>query len=162
MKIEFTLNGKTVSYNVSSDMPLSHLLLDYAGITTIKPGCGKGYCGNCIVLMNNTPVMACLVPVFRVRGQEVVTFERFQRTRDFTDIRKGFEEVGAAPCEYCFPTKVLLTHGLISRNVRPEPEDILQAFTLHECSCVEPDILVQGVLKAGMYRGRRRSYAKRK
>lgn len=162
MNIEFSLNGKTVSYSVSSDMPLSHILIDYAGIASIKPGCGKGHCGNCIALMNNNPIMTCLVPAFTVRGQEIVTFERFQRTRDFTDIRKGFADAGAVPCSYCFPSKVLLTHGLITRTVNPNIETIQQTFSLNACSCVEPEVLVQGVLNAGKYRGRRRSYAKRK
>ncbi len=162
MNITCTINGKQAVYQVSSDMPLLDLLIDNAHITSLRPGCRKGHCGSCIVLIDDRPALSCLVPVFDIRGRDIITFERFQRTRDSTDIRKGFEQAEAVPCSYCYPSKTLITHGIISRNVNPEPDEILAAFALHACTCLEPDQVVRGVLQAGSYRGRRRKYARSK
>ncbi len=162
MKIDCYLNGKFTEFSVSSDTPLLQLLTEHSRITSLRPECGMGVCGNCVVLLNDQPVLSCLVPAFEIRGQQVTTLERFQKTRDFTDISKAFSQTGSTPCSYCFSSKVLLTHGIISRNVHPDPEDIIQAFSLNACTCLAPSQIVKGVTQAGAFRGRRRRYVRRK
>lgn len=162
MKIAFTLNGKPEELNCSSDVPLLQLLVEYTRITSLRPGCSKGFCGNCVVLLNEKPVLSCLIPAFAVRGEEVTTFERFERTRDYTDINRGFIQADAVPCRYCYASKVMLAHGIISKTVSPSSEDILQSFSLNSCTCIEPSQLVRGVIQAGVFRGRRRKYARKK
>jgi len=162
MKISFVLNGRQQELNCSSDIPLLQLLIEYTHISSLKPGCSKGSCGNCVVLLDNKPVLSCLVPAFSVRGREITTFEHFQRSRDFSDISRGFTQADSIPCRYCFASKVMLAHGVISRNVNPSIEDILQAFSLNACTCIEPSQLAQGVIQAGAFRGKRRRYARKK
>ncbi len=162
MKIDCILNGKQMEFNVSSDIPLLHLLTDHANISSLNPGCGKGVCGNCVVLLNDQPVLSCLIPAFEVREQEITTFERFRKTRDYTDIKKGFSQTGSIPCSFCFASKVMLAHGIISRNVNPEKDEVIQAYALNSCTCLEPSQIVRGVIQAGSFRGRRRKYGRRK
>ncbi len=162
MKIQFTLNGRQEVLHISSDVPLLQLLTEYSGISSIRPGCDRGRCGNCVVLVNDLPLLSCLVPAFDIRGRQIVTFERFSQTRDFTEIQKGFTQADALPCSFCFASKSMLTHGIISGNTSPQPEEILQAFSLNACTCLEPSRIVQGVQQAGTLRGRRRRHGRRK
>ncbi len=162
MKIDCQLNGKPKEFYVSSDIPLLQLLTEYAHISTLHPDCGKGMCGNCIVLLDDLPVLSCLIPAFEIRGRQITTLERFQKTRDYTDIIKGFERTDSMPCSYCFSSKILLAHGIISRNVSPEPDEILQTYSIHACTCLDVSQIVKAVAQAGTYRGRRRRYARRK
>ena len=50
--IEFTLNGKRQSVDVSPQMPLLWVLRDTLGLTGTKFGCGLQLCGACTVHIN--------------------------------------------------------------------------------------------------------------
>ncbi len=162
MDLTFTLNGKQVSCNVSADTPLFRTLMDTFNITSIKHGCSRGMCGNCVILFNGKPRLSCLIPVFAAAGQEIITYERFQKTRECTTIVRGFSDVHVMPCEYCAPSKMLIAFGILNSNPEPEKEEILESYSFNACSCVEPNKLVQGVMRAAVYQGRRKSYDRRK
>ncbi len=51
--ILFTLNGKSVTLNADSDRLLLWVLRTDYGLTGAKLGCGEGYCGSCMVLVDN-------------------------------------------------------------------------------------------------------------
>ena len=50
--IEFILNGKRQSVEVSPQMPLLWVLRDTLGMTGTKFGCGMALCGACTVHIN--------------------------------------------------------------------------------------------------------------
>ncbi len=52
--IEFTLNGKRQSVDVSPQMPLLWVLRDTLGLTGTKFGCGLQLCGACTVHINGS------------------------------------------------------------------------------------------------------------
>lgn len=162
MDLTFTLNGKQVSCNLSPDTPLSRALIDEFQISSLKYGCSRGMCGNCVILFNGRPRLSCLIPVFAVSGQEIITYERFQKTRECSTIVRGFTDVHGMPCDYCAPSKMLTAYGILNSNPNPQEAEILESFSFNACTCVEPNKLVQGVLRAGAYQGRRRPNDRRK
>ena len=150
------LNSKPVSFNTYSDKPLNLLLTEEADIPSLQVGCGTGKCGNCIILLDEKPVLSCLVPAFSVAGRRIVTFEGFTKSRYHTDIRRAYRQVGAAPCDHCYAAKTLLIHSIISDNMDPDPKDIIQEMDMSSCSCVTHEELVAIVGAAAGFRRRKR------
>jgi len=69
MKIKFILNGKSAQVEVPPHWTLLRLLREKLGLTGTKEGCGIGECGACTVLLDGTPVNACLVLAPKVEGR---------------------------------------------------------------------------------------------
>ena len=154
MKIDCTIDGKTLTLSLNSDKPLSLILRENIGIDSINHCNGK-VCGLCAVLLDGKAVLSCLVPAFELNGKEVITFEAFQRTRGMKDIEKAYEMVGAAPCPDCYESKTMIFESLISDGVS-EPDEILKELSIIRCHCLDPEDAVKIVLKGIDIRRKRR------
>src|SRR2546425_4721863 len=73
--IEFTLNGKRQSVDVSPQMPLLWVLRDTLGMTGTKFGCGVQLCGACTVQINGVATRSCGAAISMVAGENVTTIE---------------------------------------------------------------------------------------
>ncbi len=156
MKINCLLNNKQAFFNTYSDKPLSLLLTEEAAITSLQIGCGTGRCGNCILLIDDKPVLSCLIPAFSVAGKRILTFEGFTKTRFHSEIKRAYKKHQAYPCDQCYAAKTLIIHSIISDNMDPEPEDIIQALQVNTCNCLNYDELTQIVQTAAGFRRRKR------
>lgn len=155
MKIECTIDGSTLSLNLNSNKPLSRILMDNLDNRSIKTHCEGEMCGQCIVLINNKPVLSCLVPAFEIRGRNIITFDSFQKTKNYKDIEKAYEIVKARACTNCFNAKTLIIESLISRGETSE-EDIIKELSIVKCHCLTPQDAVKIVKEAIEIRRRRR------
>ena len=71
--MEFKLNGNTISYAGDPEMSLMTYLRDEENIISPKDGCApEGVCGCCTVLMDDNPLKACIAPMRRIEGKEIV------------------------------------------------------------------------------------------
>jgi carbon-monoxide dehydrogenase small subunit len=155
MTISFILNGEDVSLNARSYERLSDVIRGRFGLTGMKSDCRRGTCGKCLVLLDGRLAPSCLLPVFRVRGREVVTIEGFAQTDEYADIAKGFAEAKLETCGFCEAGKILATAALLERRARPSPAEILEEMSAVPCRCTDPDALVRGVQAAAEFRARR-------
>ena len=82
MKIDCTIDGKTLTLSLNSNKPLSLILRENIGIDNINHCTGK-MCGLCTVLLDGKAVLSCLVPAFELNGKEVIADEvNFDLSRD--------------------------------------------------------------------------------
>ncbi len=156
MLIEFTLNSKEVSVDVPAYYRLSDVLRDNFGLHGLRNACRKGYCGLCSVVLEGKLVYSCLIPVFQVRGREIMTIEGYAKTEDFEDVFKGFKKEGVHLCDYCAPTRTLTTGILLDRYARPDEHQLMEILTTVNCSCTPYETLKAGILSAARFRQRRR------
>jgi xanthine dehydrogenase small subunit len=82
------------------------------GLSGSKEGCAEGECGACAMLLATpaadggtawTPVNACLVPVYALDGQEIVTAEGLGTTEALHPVQEKLAEAGGSQCGYCTP-----------------------------------------------------------
>ena len=72
--MQLQLNGKSVSLDVETDMPLLWALRDELGLTGTKFGCGVSQCGACTVLFDGEPVRTCNLPVGAAVGRKILHY----------------------------------------------------------------------------------------
>ena len=155
MTVGFILNGEDVIVRSEANVRLIDILRINFGLLGAKFGCLTGKCGCCAVIFNGSVVHACLIPVFRLRGSEVITLEGFSQTNEYQDIMSGFSQAGLETCGYCSATKILNTWALLDKIKRPSRKEILHAFNGIKCRCTDPEKLVEGVEKTVEVRQRR-------
>jgi len=145
MTIKFILNGEDVVYNGEGEMRLIDILRKNFGLYGAKPGCLSGQCGACSVIFNGNVSPACLIPVFKISGSEIITIEGFSQTIEYQEIITGFAETHLGNCGYCEAGKILCTETLLESNITPNKEEILMGFSGIKCRCTNTERLIKAI-----------------
>lgn len=132
MEIKITLNGKSVTDNISADTLLIDFLRSH-GCYSVKRGCETSNCGLCTVLMDGKPVLSCSVLAARADGHAVHTLEGLQEeAKEFV----GFiADRGADQCGFCNPGMVMNTIALLRENPNPTDDEIRAFLAGNLCRC---------------------------
>lgn len=102
------------------------------GLSGSKEGCAEGECGACAMLLATptaeggtewTPVNACLVPVYALNGQEIVTAEGLGTTEALHPVQQKLAEAGGSQCGYCTPGFACSMAGEYYRADRSAPDE---------------------------------------
>jgi carbon-monoxide dehydrogenase small subunit len=146
--VSLRVNGRT--YEVA--VPAHHTLLEtlrYAlGLTGSKQGCDKGDCGACTVLLDGTPVLSCITPVWEAEGADVRTVEGLAGIGEPHPLQAAFDEFGAAQCGFCTPGILMSAAALLERNPTPSLQDIREALSGNLCRCTGYTKIYEAVEKA--------------
>jgi aerobic carbon-monoxide dehydrogenase small subunit len=127
-------------------MNLLEYLRDNLGLKGVKEGCGTGDCGACTVLLDGTPVNACLTLAVEADGRRVTTIEGLDKDGDVSDLQKAFIEHGAVQCGYCSPGMILTAQGLLAENPSPAEPDVRRALAGNLCRCTGYESIVAAIL----------------
>src|SRR4051794_39025265 len=95
------VNGAERRIDAEADRSLLSVLRDDLNLTGAKYGCGEGRCGACTVLVDGSPVRACLTPVRAVGDKSVTTIEGLEQNGRLHPLQEAFLELGALQCGYC-------------------------------------------------------------
>jgi len=145
--MRFTLNGRSVSADVSGARRLLDVLREDLGFTGSKEGCGEGECGACSVLIDGEVVNSCLVAAGQVEGCEVVTVEGLASADGtLSPLQQAFIERGAAQCGICTPGMLLAAHALLEANPRPSEDDVRVGLAGNLCRCTGYTKIIDAVL----------------
>ena len=139
-------------------VPVHTTALDWlraTGLPGSKEGCAEGECGACAVLLATpvgdggtawTSVNSCLVPVYALSGQEVITAEGLGTPDALHPVQARLAEGGGSQCGYCTPGFVCSMAGEYYRADRgpsdgpgddgtaPDTEHGANGFDLHALS----------------------------
>jgi isoquinoline 1-oxidoreductase subunit alpha len=134
MPIQFHVNGKAQSVDVSPDTPLLWVLRDTLGLTGTKFGCGMALCGACTVHLDGDAIRSCVTPVSEVAGKRVTTIEGL--SLDSTHPLQLAWIVEQVPqCGYCQSGQIMSAAALLSKNHHPTDADINKAMSGNICRC---------------------------
>jgi len=133
--IHFKLNSRPVTVTTDGERALLWVLRTDLGLTGSKFGCGQNQCGACTVIINKEAVRSCQYPVKNVAGKEVITIEGLALNGKLHPLQKAFIKCGAIQCGFCTPGMILQSYGLLLKNARPSPAQIVAHMDPNLCRC---------------------------
>ena len=130
------INGKTVRVRVPAGRRLLDVLREDLGLIGSKESCGEGECGACTVVVDNEPVVSCILPAGQLAdGTEILTIEGIEKKRIGRLVQQAFVEVGAVQCGFCIPGMVVSSYVLLAKNPKPTARAIREALSGNLCRC---------------------------
>jgi carbon-monoxide dehydrogenase small subunit len=133
--VECRVNGSTVVLRGHPMDRLLGVLRLQLGLTGTKEGCGEGECGACSVLIDDTLVNSCLVPLLHARNTSITTIEGVATGDRLHAVQESFIAHGGAQCGNCTPGMVLAAVSLLSRNPEPGLDHVRTALAGNLCRC---------------------------
>jgi isoquinoline 1-oxidoreductase subunit alpha len=134
MAINFILNGKPETVDVSPEMPLLWVLRDTLNMTGTKFGCGMALCGACTVHINGEATRSCITPIAKVAGKSVTTIEGL--SADGTHpVQVAWMAEDVPQCGYCQSGQIMSAVALLTKKSNPSDADIDDAMSGNICRC---------------------------
>src|SRR5215472_3313049 len=102
--ITVTVNGLSHTLAVEARMLLSDFLRHELGLTGTHVGCEHGVCGACTILLDGTPVRACLMFAVEANGHAVETVEGLAgEDGALHPLQQAFHDAHGLQCGFCTP-----------------------------------------------------------
>ena len=133
--ITLELNGELAEVAFAPHKTLLEVLREDLNLTGTKHGCELGECGTCTVLLDETPVLSCLVLGLACAGHRVKTVEGMAQAGRLHPLQETFADLGAAQCGYCTPAFLLAAEALLVTNPKPTRQEIKEALAGNLCRC---------------------------
>jgi aerobic-type carbon monoxide dehydrogenase small subunit (CoxS/CutS family) len=146
--IHFKLNSRPVTVTTDGERALLWVLRTDLGLTGTKFGCGQNQCGACTVIINKEAVRSCQYPVKNVAGKEVITIEGLALNGKLHPLQKAFIKCGAIQCGFCTPGMILQSYGLLLKNARPSPAQIIAHMDQNLCRCGAHTRIIEAIQTA--------------
>lgn len=132
MKIR--INGKDHDLQVDPEMPLLWAIRDTLGLTGTKYGCGEALCGACTVHLDGRAVRACVTPMRRAEGKEVVTIEGLSNDGSHP-LQKAWIDLRVPQCGFCQAGQIMCAAALLAAKPKPSDADIDASMAGNLCRC---------------------------
>ena len=145
--VRLRLNGRWREDAVADHQLLVEYLRETAALTGTKTGCDGGECGACMVLLDSTPVPACITLTVRCDGRSVETIEGLA-AGGVHRLQRAFHEKLGTQCGFCTPGMIMSAEGLLRRNPQPTDADIRAALAGNLCRCTGYVKIVESVRAA--------------
>lgn len=142
-----SVNGRSLSADVTSDTPLLWVLRDSLGLVGTKYGCGIGECGACTVHLDGKPVRACQLPVSELGKAQITTIEGLDSAGKHP-LQQAWTELDVPQCGYCQAGQIMTAASLLKRNPRPSDADIDREMGGNLCRCASYVRIRAGIKRA--------------
>ncbi len=144
-KIKFNLNNKEVSIESNPLRRLLDVLREDFKLIAPKEGCGQGECGACSVIIDGNIINSCCVPLGNVNGTKVITIEGLVDTKEFNILKEAYEDAGAVQCGFCTPGMIMASYALLTKNSRPNEDEIREGISGNLCRCTGYDKIIDAI-----------------
>jgi aerobic-type carbon monoxide dehydrogenase small subunit (CoxS/CutS family) len=121
---------------IGTERTLADALRDHFDLTGTKVICDRGACGGCTVLLDNEPVVSCLVLAITAQGKEIRTVEGLAKTDGVLDpLQEAFIAHDALQCGYCTPGMLMSCRALLNHTAKPSLDESKAAVSGNVCRC---------------------------
>mgnify|MGYP006295719193 CR=1 FL=1 len=135
IRVTLDINGCSHELLIEPRWTLLFVLREKLALTAAKPGCERGECGACSVLIDDEPRYACLTLAMEAQGKRVETVEGFMAGEALGEVQTRFVEEDGLQCGYCTPGQIIAAEGLLRKNPDPSFEEIRLAMSGNLCRC---------------------------
>jgi len=133
--VRLELNGRWREDAIAPNQLLVDYLREVVRLTGTKTGCDGGECGACTVLIDDQPVLSCLMLAVRCAGRSIETIEGLAAYGRPNALQRAFHEKLGTQCGYCTPGMIMAAEALLRRNPDPSEEEIRAALSGNLCRC---------------------------
>jgi xanthine dehydrogenase YagT iron-sulfur-binding subunit len=133
--ITLRVNARVRSLSILPQTTLLEALREHLGLAGTKPGCERGECGACTVLIDGETRYACQMLALEAEGREVTTIEGLAKGEELSDVQKAFVAEDAMQCGYCIPGQVMAVEGLLRHEKSPTIEQVREGVSGNLCRC---------------------------
>ncbi|HOW64138.1 MAG TPA: (2Fe-2S)-binding protein [Candidatus Paceibacterota bacterium] len=147
-EFKLLVNGRAQTVTTSPDRPLVEVLREELNLTGTKVGCMEGQCGACTILLDNEPVLSCLMTVSDVGNRSIRTIEGLADGEHLHPVQEAFLKEQAFQCGQCTPGMILETVALLRKKPRPSDQEIAASLDGHLCRCCGYPRIISAVHRA--------------
>ena len=148
MKVNFILNGNSMSVETAPDRRVVDLLREDLGLGGTKECCGSGECGACTILVDGESRLSCLMLSAQLEGRTLLTIEGLAANGELHVVQQAFVDHGAVQCGFCTPGMILATLDLLRRIPDPTREEVRRELSGNLCRCTGYQKIVDAVMAA--------------
>ena len=146
--VTFTLNGESVSTDVTPRTLLVDMLRENLGRTGTHVGCDTSQCGACVVHLNGQSVKSCTMLAVQAQGAEVTTIEGVASNGELHPMQEAFREHHGLQCGFCTPGMIMSALDLVKQNPDPDESEIREWLEGNLCRCTGYQNIVKAVKSA--------------
>ena len=147
-RIKLSINGREHVLDVPYMRRLSQVLREDLGLRGTKVGCNAGDCGACTVLIDGKSVCACMIPVGRLSGHEVITVEGLSAEQARARLQRAFLHYGASQCGFCTPAMLNAAVALLQVSPRPTEAEVIEEIGGILCRCTGYRKIIEAIVKS--------------
>jgi xanthine dehydrogenase YagT iron-sulfur-binding subunit len=148
--ISLNVNGRVHRVEVEPRWTLLYVLRDRLGLTGTKPGCERGECGACTVIIDGVARYACMTLAVEAEGAEITTVEGLMSGEELGPVQQAFVEHDAFQCGYCTSGQVMAVEALLRATPEPTTDQIRQGLAGNLCRCGAYAHIYQAAAKAAV------------
>jgi xanthine dehydrogenase YagT iron-sulfur-binding subunit len=146
------VNGRSHRVLVEPHHTLLTALREDLRLTGTKPGCERGECGACTVLVDGVPRYSCLTLALEAEGREITTVEGLLKGEELGPVQRAFVEEDGFQCGYCTPGQVMAAEGLLRATPDPTFDEVRHGMSGNLCRCGAYAHIFKSVRKAAELR----------
>jgi xanthine dehydrogenase YagT iron-sulfur-binding subunit len=150
--IVLSVNGRKYRLAVEPRETLISVLRERLGLTGSKPGCERGECGACTVLLDGSTRYSCLTLAVEAQGHLITTIEGLADGEELSGLQKAFIAEDGYQCGFCTPGLVMAAEGLLKSNPSPSIDDVRLGMSGNLCRCGAYGHVFKAVQKAASTR----------
>jgi carbon-monoxide dehydrogenase small subunit len=147
-RINVTVNGEEIEYEVEARRLLVHFIRDDLDLTGTHVGCDTGNCGACSVIVDGTLLKSCMMLAIQADGASIETVEGLGADGQLNPLQQAFGEHHALQCGYCTPGMLMSAKALLDENPEPTEGEIRRAIQGNICRCTGYVNIVEAIAAA--------------
>ena len=147
--VPLTVNGTTHHVRVPARRLLSDALRHDLGLTGTHVGCEHGVCGACTVLVDGSPMRACLMFAVSAVDHEITTVEGLAaEDGSLSPVQQAFAECHGLQCGFCTPGFLTTITAGLRENPTPTHDEARDMIAGNLCRCTGYQNIVKAVERA--------------
>jgi carbon-monoxide dehydrogenase small subunit len=147
--VRLTVNGATYEIRVPARRLLSDALRHDLGLTGTHVGCEHGVCGACTILVDGSPMRACLMFAVSAVDHELTTVEGLANPDgSLGAVQQAFVECHGLQCGFCTPGFLTTITAGLRDNPTPTHDEARDMIAGNLCRCTGYQNIVKAVERA--------------
>ena len=151
--IILTVNGKTVTKDVTPNTLLSTFIRETLHLTGTHIGCDTSQCGACSIHLDGKAIKSCSILAIQADGCEIITIEGISDGDKLHPMQEAFRNNHGLQCGYCTPGMIMSGIKLVENNPNISESGIRKGLEGNICRCTGYNNIVKSIAEASVVMG---------